>query len=266
MISLFISYSFNDAFAEKLIATIKDLLPDNYIFFDYAQERWGQNVGILEFVKKCDYFVCVFDSNNPNAMLELGYAMGKNKNIILIAEHNDIPYDLKNFEYIKRTDNINGIVMELNRRLSLSTPVVKKMTHYNDYKESIMRAIEDKEFLDSINYVDFENIIYEYLKAQNIAAVYQGQARNASYDFQIPKFNCVVEVKKYNRNGKISLSVVRELIGTMVEYGAERGIIISSTEFSRSAINFVQNLEQHIILLSLKDLIKLDGNFEIILK
>lgn len=126
MISLFVSYSFNDAFAEKLIATTKDLLPDDYILFDYAQERWGQNIGIFDLVKKCDYFICVFDSNNPNAMLELGYAMGKNKNIILIAEHNDIPYDLKNFEYIKRNDNINEIVMELNRRLSLNAPIVKK--------------------------------------------------------------------------------------------------------------------------------------------
>lgn len=140
------------------------------------------------------------------------------------------------------------------------------MTYYNDYKENIMRAIEDKEFLDSINYGDFENIVYEYLKAQNITVVYRGRARNAAYDFQIPDFDYVVEVKKYNRNGKISLSVIRELIATMVEYGAKRGIIISSTEFSRSAINFVQNLEQHIILLSLKDLIKLDGNFEIVLK
>ena len=51
-----------------------------------------------------------------------------------------------------------------------------------------------------------------------------------------------------------------------IENDADKGIIISSTEFTKSAINFVQNLEQHIVLLSLQDLIKFDGNFESVLK
>lgn len=266
MNSIFMSYSFNDAFAGKLMVAMKNLLPDNFILLDYSQESWGQNVGLLEFIKKCDYFICVFDCNNPNVMLELGYAMGKNKNIILIAEHNDIPYDLKNFEYIKRSDNINEIVMELNKRLYLNPPVLKEMICYSEYKENIMRAIEDKEFLDNMNYRDFEKIIYEYLKAQNIPVIYKGQAKDMGYDFHIPKLNCVVEVKKFNKNVKISLAVIRALIGTMIENDADRGIIISSTEFTKSAINFVQNLQQHIVLLSLQDLIRLDGNFETLLK
>lgn len=266
MNSVFISYSFNDVFAGKLMETMKDLLPNNFILLDYSQESWGQNVGILELVKKCDYFICVFDSNNSNVMLELGYAMGKNKNIILIAEYNDIPYDLKNFDYIKRSDNINEIVMELNKRLYLSSPIPKEMICYSDYKENIVKAIEDKEFLDSMNYRDFENIIYEYLKAQNLPIIYQGKERDTGYDFLIPKYSCVVEIKKYNRNGKISLSVIRSVLGIMVESNANKGIIISSTEFTKSAINFVQNLEHDIVLLSLQDLINLDGNFESILK
>ena len=60
MNSIFISYSFSDAFAGKLMAAIKDLLSDNFVLLDYSQESWGQNVGILEFVKKCDYFICAF--------------------------------------------------------------------------------------------------------------------------------------------------------------------------------------------------------------
>lgn len=51
----------------------------------------------------------------------------------------------------------------------------------------------------------------------------------------------------------------------MIENDADKGIIISSTEFTKSAINFVQNLEHHIVLLSLQDLIKFDGNFESVL-
>lgn len=261
MNSIFISYSLNDVFAGKIIEGVKDLITENFVLLDCAQGIWEEKVSILESIKKCDYFICVFDSNNPNAMFELGYAMGKNKNIILIAEHNNLPYDLKSFEYIKRSDNINEIVMELNKRLYLSDPIPKEMICYSEYKENIMRAIDDKEFLDNMNYQDFEKIVFEYLKSQGLSIIYPGKMRDMGYDFHIPQFSCLVEVKKYNRNGKISLSIIRSLIGAMVENNAERGIIISSAGFTQSAINFVQDLKPNIILLSLRDLIKLDGNF-----
>lgn len=261
MNSIYISYSFNDAYAGKLMTTMKDLLSNNFILLDYSQESWGQNVGILDIIKKCDYFICVFDSNNPNVMLELGYAVGKNKNIILIADYNKIPYDLKNFEYIRRSDNINEVIMELSKKINLSNAVPPKSICNSDYKENIERAIEDTEFLDNMNYEDFEKMIYEYLKAQNFSIIYQGQTRDKEYDFQIPKLNCFVEIKKYNRNSKISLSAIRAFLGIIVENNADRGIIISSSEFTKSAIDFVQNLEYEILLLSLKDLLKLDGKF-----
>ena len=48
MNSIFISYSFSDAFAGKLMTTMKNLLSDNFILLDYSQDSWGQNGGILE--------------------------------------------------------------------------------------------------------------------------------------------------------------------------------------------------------------------------
>ena len=260
MNSIYISYSLNDVFAEKLITTIRNLIPDNFIILDYTERSLEQNVEFLEHIKKCDYFICVFDSNNPNVMLELGYAMGKNKKIILIAEYNNIPYDLKSFEYIKRSENINEIVMELNKRICLYNPTPKEIICYSDYKMNIVRANDDKDFLDNMDYRNFEEIIFKYMRAQNLEIVVQ--RANNGYDFYIPTLNCVVDVKKYNRSGKISLSVIRTFLGVMIENNVNKGIIISSTEFTQSALNFVQNLEQEIVLLSLQDLIKFDGNFQ----
>ena len=266
MSSVFISYSFSDVFAGKIAEAVKNLLSENYIFLDYNHGNWEQNSSILETIKKCDYFICVFKSGNPNVMLELGYAMGKNKKIILIAEHDDIPYDLRSFEYIKRSENINEIVMELNKRICLSNPIPKEMICYCDYKENIMRAKEDKEFLDNMDYREFEIVIYEYLMAQNLEIVIQKMTKDKGYDFYIPKLNRVVDVKKYNRSSKVSLSVIRTFLGVMVENNVNKGIIISSTEFTRSALNFVENLEQQIVLLSLQDLLKLDGDFMSVFK
>lgn len=102
--------------------------------------------------------------------------------------------------------------------------------------------------------------------AQNLEIVIQKMTKDKGYDFYIPKLNCVVDVKKYNRSSKVSLSVIRTFLGVMVENNVNKGIIISSTEFTRSALNFVENLEQQIVLLSLQDLLKLDGDFMSVFK
>ena len=89
---------------------------------------------------------------------------------------------------------------------------------------------------------------------------------SAGYDFYLPTLNCVVDVKKYSSSGKISLSIIRTFIGVMIENNVDKGIIISSAEFTQSALNFVQNLEQEIVLLSLQDLLELDGIFASVFK
>ncbi|RDY30006.1 restriction endonuclease [Lachnotalea glycerini] len=265
MNSIYISYSYNDILARDIVEALKSSLLENEtiyypdrLLFEYGQDIKQQ---LMETINKCNYFICIFDNSNPNIMFELGYALGKNKNIILIGEYSDIPYDLKDFNYIKRSDNINEVLIELNKRLYSDIIHDREVICYSEYRENIQRVVNEQDFLDKISYQDFEKIVYEYLKAQNLYIEYPLQSKDNGYDFFIPKRNCLVEVKKYSRNSKISLSVIRAILGTMFEMNVDRGIIISSSEFTNSAINFVQGLKQEITLLTLQDLLKIDGNF-----
>lgn len=265
MNSIFVSYSNNDILAKNIVATLDDsllesgivLYPDSFIW-EY-KENIRQH--LIDSINKSNYFICFFDRSNPNIMFELGYALGKNKNIILIGDYGDIPYDLKDFSYIRRSDNTNEILMELNERLYSATFPNKEDICYNEYRVNIQRVIEEQDFLDKLSYQDFERIIYEYLTAQNLDIENPSLNRDGGYDFLIQDLNCLVEVKKYSKNSKIPLSVIRTMLGAMVEMNADKGIIISSSEFTNSAINFIKDLKLKIVLLTLQDLLKIEGDF-----
>ncbi|KMZ55703.1 restriction endonuclease [Dorea sp. D27] len=263
MSSVFISYSYADILARNIVEGLKKSTIENLAILTTYQGIGGNNpeTQLFDAIRKCDYFVCIFDNYSPNVMLELGYALGRNKNIILVGDYNEIPFDLRNFDYIKRNENISDVLMELNKRIYSSEILPKEVICYKDYKENILHALNEQEFLDGLSYRDFEELIYEYLKAQNLPVNYQPLTRDRGYHFLLPTMNCIIEIKKYSKNNKISLSVIRALLGTMVENNMSKGIIISSSGFTQSAINFVQNLKQKIVLLSLDDLLKIDGNF-----
>lgn len=266
MNSIFISFSYNDILARNIVDALKNsLLGSGIVLYpDSCFWECGDDIrrSLIDVINKSNYVICIFDRSNPNTMFELGYALGKNKNVILIGEYGDIPYDLKDFNYIKRSDNINEILIELNERLYSFAFPNKEIICYSEYRVNIQRAITEQDFLDKLSYQDFEKIIFEYLRAQNFNIEYPSSNRDTGYDFLIQELNCLVEVKKFSRNSKISLSVIRTMLGALVEMNADKGIIISSSEFTNSAINFVRELKQKVILLTLQDLLKIDGDFK----
>lgn len=269
MISIFISYSFNDSFTRNIVDAISDLCTSNMdgafncVTLEDSQDiKWN----LLESISKCSYFICILERFNPNIMFELGVALGANKKVIIIGEFVDIPYDLKDIPFIPKSKSVNEILAELSKYLYSGDIQKNKIICYENYKENLQQAMKNEDFINSISSREFEKIVYEYLKAQNLNVECSPRHMDAGYDFQILDKDCLVEVKKYNSSGKISLSVIRSLLGTMVEMGINKGIIISSSLFTKSAINYVNALKQKIVLLTIQDLLNLDGNFDSIFR
>lgn len=264
MNTIFISYSYNDITARNIVSKISKILNDFQIKIYSNDEFSNQDVrhNLTDKIDKCNLFICIFDSHNSNIMFELGYALGKNKKLMLIGDYNEIPYELKDFKFIAKSDNTNEILAEINGNLSLDTGYDKNVICYSEYLESIKRALIDQDFLDNMSYQDFEKVIYEYLKAQEIDVELPAMVRDCGYDFKISDLSCIVEVKKYKKNSKISLSAIRTLLGAMIEEQVDKGILISSSEYTMSALSFIQSLNQKIVLLTLQDLLTLNGKFK----
>jgi len=56
----------------------------------------------IELINSCNIFVCIYDGSSPNITFELGYAIGRNKKVVLVAYHEELPFDIKHLCYINR--------------------------------------------------------------------------------------------------------------------------------------------------------------------
>ncbi|MCH5296702.1 MAG: restriction endonuclease [Ruminococcus sp.] len=269
MKSIFISYSYNDSYAKTLVDAIKKMSTDNIILLNDSKDFVGTNFEIFDPINKCDFFVSMINRSNSNLMLELGYALGQNKNIILIGEHGEIPYELRNYEYINKSEDLSKVILELHKRLDKNVIEEKRKEEDKEIKNNEIISIKNKEIINTMNYREFENFVFTYLIDKNPSiSIYKAQ-KDKQYDFSIPSLDCFIDIKKYNNNSKVSLSTIRSFLGLMTENNVKKGIILSSAEFTLSAINFVKNiknLDYKIILLTLSNLLEIDGNLMSILK
>ncbi len=72
----------------------------------------------------------------------------------------------------------------------------------------------------------------------------------ASIKTECGDFLCLVEAKKYRQDRKVGVSLVRELYGTLCDYKATSGMLVTTSSFSGDAQAFQQN---HQYQLSLRD-------------
>jgi restriction system protein len=100
----------------------------------------------------------------------------------------------------------------------------------------------DIETIDKMNGIDFEHYIRElYIKQGYIA-----NTTNTSHDFGadiIAKKNnekICIQAKRYNKNINVGISAVQEVIGSINYYKANKGIVITTSNFTKSAIQLSQ--------------------------
>ena len=80
---------------------------------------------------------------------------------------------------------------------------------------------------------------------------------DSGYDFRVDGFKgktAAVEVRKYKSSTQVSISVVRQMAGSVLIEKIPIGIIVSSAPFTRSAINFAKEIEPEIHLWTLEDM------------
>lgn len=65
---------------------------------------------IVESIVKCNLAIIDVTNNNPNVMFELGYAIAKEKPLIIISQSaDDLPFDIRNIRSIIYTNTWSGI-------------------------------------------------------------------------------------------------------------------------------------------------------------
>lgn len=268
MKQVFISYPYQDEQAKSSAEFLRWNLPAFEaeamdIFMDKTKQPVGEDLhtSLTEAINRCSVFICFTSEMNPNVMFELGYALGKNKEIILIGDSWSIPADLQHMAYIPRDSPPYDILVQVQKCLLAHgdrTPYLG--LDPESPRCTLNTLVQRPELLDSLEGREFEELIRHWFLMKGYEVNLQEAMRDFGYDFLVEPFrgNCAaVEVKKYRTTSKVPVSVVRQLLGAMVMERIPLGIVISSAPFTESALFFARKSDTPVLLWTLQDLVRM---------
>jgi restriction system protein len=226
--------------------------------------NWDNLIDIIrDQISRCSVFIAIVDKYTTNVGLELGLAIGMNKNIILICSPStELPTLLSNLKMI-RSDfenpseislNINNIIMSFKEE----TEMKEVNTDLDNLLNSLVSNPDKFEFL---NRREFEEIIYKIFLKHGFEPEINNDCYDHSYDIILKEYKTyrktIVDVKKNSLNNLISLNTIKELVNSVYSHKADCGILVTTSDFTSSAKVFSEKCDVNIELWTMKDVLKL---------
>jgi hypothetical protein len=218
---------------------------------------------IFSAIRQSDFVIAIINDEVPssNVMFELGYALGVSKKVFLVSEKSTkLPFELASLPVISVDLYDNSGLNKLIDSIKAEPDLSETETFLNlPPKDVLSKLSENPSLIDQIQPRQFEELIAEYLIVSGFSVEKLSPKNNFGYDFLIKNIgdieNIIVEVKKYNQNSKVSVSEIQRILGVAVLEKADGALIITTGEFTNSALYFAQNAPIIILPLTIKQLL-----------
>lgn len=268
MKQVFISYAYRDEQSRASVAFLREHLPafgaePVDIFMNEMLaigDDWRSS--LTEAINRCSIFICFASEMNPNVMFELGYALGKNKQIILIGDSKSIPADLQHMAYISKDSHPYDVLAQVQKCLSTHDERIPFLgLDPHSPRHNICTLVDRPDLLDSLEGRELEELIKHWFLMKNYTVDAFDETRDCGFDFMVSPFRgerAAVEVKKYRTTSRVPVSVIRQLLGAMVVGHIPIGIIVSSAPFTESAFFFAKEINPTVLLWTLEDLVRMN--------
>jgi restriction endonuclease Mrr len=200
---------------------------------------------------------------SPHVFYEIGYAEGIGKKIVILSESEaHLPSDLKAMRMVSFDPYDSSFIYRLLEILEEEPDQMEeeKMEHMlRDHPERIFRLFhEHRASFERVDNRTFEQIVARLFQSRGFDLDNHSERSPASYDFLLRQFEgssrIVVEVKKYSASSKVSVGQVQQLLGAVAAERADLGILITPSDFTKTAVDFASRCHPRIELWSLKDL------------
>lgn len=186
----------------------------------------------------------VWDSN-PNVLFEIGYAMGLGKKVLLVLGMDTaLPPDLMLVDTIRQSISPSDMARQILQYLnSLNEPAFE--LHVPQTAEEIFRSYyEAPELFERVSVRQFEEAIRSLFELQGCRVGEPEQPQDYGYDFfaVADGRQMLIEVKKFNVNSRISIGHVQQLLGALFAYKADKGVLITTSQFTEGARHFASQV------------------------
>jgi len=266
MIRVFISFSYHNHYARKTAHFLQNqmstldaavsTIPESLDLGD----KW--QMCITDQINRCSVFICFVENDSPKVMFELGYALAKNKKIILVGDYKHLPADLRSMSYLPSDSDPFELLSRVEKILFSEWSITSSFElNVNCPSNTISELLDRPELLDSIEPREFGELIMQWFTAKGYQVDCPMDSRDCGYDFLIRPFKsdrAVVEVKKYKSTSQVPLNIIRQLVGSMALEHTSYGILVATAQFTKSAQFFVNDIKPTILLWTLQDLVQMD--------
>jgi HJR/Mrr/RecB family endonuclease len=218
---------------------------------------------ILSAIKACDVYIALFRDESKNTLLELGFALGCGKPVLLVLSGKPhLPLEIASFPIsvidIANPNTTSEFVETVKRITAHSQRVHSEL---QGAKESLQLMCKSDDYLDSIETRTFEEIISRFLFDLGFNTTLLAPRNEVGIDISIveflPNVKAIVEVKKLSRAGRVGLSDVQRVIGAAFYAKAQRALMITAGDFTSSARFCAQESPIKMSLITIDELVEM---------
>jgi hypothetical protein len=205
---------------------------------------------LLSFIDRAAAVIVVLDSTSPHLLLEVGYALGASKPLLVLAPAVSwVPESLLELPFLPLKQEPDVIASRIEAFLSEANqrpmPAVGEQL---DSLEVLMLFRKDPRLFELVTPARFEQALFEVFQRKNCEPQRISAALDYGFDFTMKAPSdgvpVLVQTRKWRRNVKVGLKDVQQLYGAVAAYGAPRGLLISASGFTESAAAFSSRVGQ----------------------
>jgi hypothetical protein len=218
---------------------------------------------VQDVIKQCSVVIALVTKASANVFYEMGYAEGIGKKIIILRDAEiPLPSDLRSVPMIAFNKSDSSFIYPLMEILEEEVATLGEDKPDNLLRDNPERVFdlyrEHRGSFERIDNKTFEEIVRRLFQKHGFQVELYSDRSPASFDFAVEGLEgakrVVVEVKKYNSSGKISVGQVQQLLGAVVAERADFGVMISPSEYTRTAVDFVSRCKPKVELWNMEEL------------
>ena len=217
---------------------------------------------ILSAIRRADFVIAHIGSekHNPNVLLEIGYAIGAGKPVVLLSDGpSEIPLDISTLPvFVPRkigyrvVDEIIDFVSKLSPRTADTPPPLASAA------ANLRAALERADGLEQLSPAEFEELIAGFFTELGFQTEHFTGPNDLGVDLviRVPDIQPIaVVVKKYASQSRLGIAEVQRMVGASIVAGIESVFMITTGGFTNSAREFAHHAPLAVHLLTLAELL-----------
>lgn len=211
-----------------------------------------------------------FDERQMGASVDYDYS----GEIICTVCRDDIFYNIRAAEYpVGALEYYN---YECRGGVFLQSPEVAVNYYEFDYDDieekcinscinniNIEKVVRNRDTIYKLTSREFEELVAQVFENNGYNVMLTPETRDggcdilATYEVNGLSFMIIIECKKYGKKNKVGISLVRSLLGVQKDQNANKGVLVTSSTFTRGAVSFAKKQNKLIDLIDIDELLRM---------